>query len=77
MEIFRQLGLGEEVFALGPRIEHTVVYKDGKREIFAESHQSPATECRYQGLHDATQTEVEHVFIRFATSQNTLDVLLI
>ncbi|KAF9001673.1 FAD binding domain-containing protein [Cyathus striatus] len=54
----------EEVFALGPRIEHTVVYKDGKKQIFAESHQSPGVESRYQGLHDATQTEVEHVFIR-------------
>ena len=68
MEIFRQLGLGEEVFALGPRIEHTVVYKDGKKQIFAESHQSPVTEGRYQGLHDATQTEVEHVFIRYVLS---------
>ncbi|KAF8884619.1 FAD binding domain-containing protein [Infundibulicybe gibba] len=64
MEVFHQLGLGEEVFGLGPRLEHTVVYKDGKKQIFAESHRSPGSESRYQGLHDATQTEVEHLLIR-------------
>ncbi|KAJ8516173.1 hypothetical protein ONZ45_g6510 [Pleurotus djamor] len=64
MEVFQQLGLGAEVFALGPRLEHTVVYKDGKKEIFAESHRAPVNEARYQGLHDATQTEVEHLLIR-------------
>ncbi|KAL0959585.1 hypothetical protein HGRIS_011295 [Hohenbuehelia grisea] len=64
MEVFRQLGLGEDVFALGPRLEHTVVYKDGERHIFAESHRSEVNESRYQGLHDATQTEVEHLLIR-------------
>jgi len=64
MEVLAQIGLGEEVFALGPRIEHTVVYKDGKKQIFAESHQSNARECRWQGLHDVTQTEMEHALIR-------------
>ena len=72
MEVFRQLGISEEVFALGPRIEHTVVYKDGKKEIFAESHQSPGSESHFQGLHDATQTEVEHVLIRYASLKRQL-----
>nr|AFM94294.1 FAD binding domain-containing protein [Volvariella volvacea] len=64
MEVFHSLGLSEEVFSLGNRIEHTVVYKDGKKEIFAESHQTPPKEGRFQGLNNATQTEVEHVLIR-------------
>lgn len=68
MEVFQQLGLGPEAFALGPRLEHTVVYKDGKMEIFVESHQSPPTEGRFQGLYDATQTEVEHLLIRFVST---------
>ncbi|THH15949.1 hypothetical protein EW146_g4605 [Bondarzewia mesenterica] len=64
MEVFEQMGLGEEVYAVGPRVEHTVVYKDGKKVLYGESHQAPGIESHYQGLHAVTQTEVEHLLIR-------------
>ncbi|KAK0224147.1 FAD binding domain-containing protein [Armillaria fumosa] len=64
LELFQQIGLIDEVTPLGPLMGHTVVYKDGKKEIFAESHQSPSESCRYHGLHTATQTEIEHALIR-------------
>nr|WGT94077.1 oxepinone-forming flavin-monooxygenase [Boreostereum vibrans]7YJ0_A Chain A, VibO [Boreostereum vibrans]7YJ0_B Chain B, VibO [Boreostereum vibrans]7YJ0_C Chain C, VibO [Boreostereum vibrans]7YJ0_D Chain D, VibO [Boreostereum vibrans] len=64
MEVFDLLGLGEEVYHVGIRVEHTTVYKDGKQHIFAESHQAPGNEAHYTGLHACTQTEVEHLLIR-------------
>lgn len=65
MEVFDLLGLGEEVYHVGIRVEHTTVYKDGKQHIFAESHQAPGNEAHYTGLHACTQTEVEHLLIRY------------
>lgn len=66
VEVFRQLGLVDEVTPLGPGINNTIVYKNGKQCIFVESHHAHVDEGRYRGLHVVTQTEIEQMLIRFA-----------
>ena len=45
----------------GPLIERTAIYKNGKKLLFAKSHQS---DSRYRGLHIITQGQIERIYIR-------------
>lgn len=54
-------GLATEIHEEGPLINHTAMYKDGKRLFFGRSHQS---DSRYRGLHVITQGQIERIYIR-------------
>ncbi|KAL2052330.1 hypothetical protein ABVK25_007489 [Lepraria finkii] len=61
LETLHSWGLATEVHEEGPLIEHTAIYKDGKKLLFARSHQS---DSRYRGLHIITQGQIERIYIR-------------
>jgi phenol 2-monooxygenase (NADPH) len=61
LETLNCWGLATEVHEEGPLIERTAIYKDGKKLLFAQSHQS---DSRYRGLHIITQGQIERIYIR-------------
>lgn len=61
LETLHSWGLATEVHEEGPLIERTAIYKDGKKLLFARSHQS---DSRYRGLHIITQGQIERIYIR-------------
>lgn len=61
LETLHSWGLADEVHEEGPLINHTAIYKDGKRLLFKQSHQS---ESRYRGLHIITQGQIERIYVR-------------
>lgn len=61
LEIMKQLGLIDEFLGSGPRIDHTIFYKDGKFMVFRRSHSS---QSEFKFLQVISQPEIERILIR-------------
>ncbi|CAD6916823.1 unnamed protein product [Tilletia controversa] len=61
LEIAQLWGLQSEFTEVGPIIEHTAIYMDGKCKLYTSSHLS---ESPFKGLHLVTQPQIERIWIR-------------
>jgi len=61
LELLHSWGLAEEVAEEGPILNHTAMFKNGKKLFYIRSS---TCDSRYKGLHIITQGQLERIYIR-------------